>query len=150
MHRDSLQPIRDNGLYDLLDIPASGLEVADGVRLVPTHGHTPGHLSVRLTGTVRNALISGDSLHHPVQLAYPDMGGVGDVDPAEARTTRHHLLTELAGTDDLLLGTNWHVENLRKSGNHMCRGRERIDLVPESYSGCSMVITKMRCSSVYG
>ncbi|MFH8533470.1 MBL fold metallo-hydrolase [Streptomyces tendae] len=107
VHRDSLRPIRDNGLYDLLDIPASGHEVADGVRLVPTRGHTPGHLSVKLTGTGGNALISGDSLHHPVQLAYPNMGSVGDVDPAEARITRYRLLTELAGTDDLLLGTHF-------------------------------------------
>lgn len=107
VYRDSLRPVRDEGLYDLLDVPAQGLEVADGVRVVPTRGHTPGHLSVRLTGTRRNALIGGDSLHHPVQLAYPDMGSVGDVDPVEARVTRHRLLAELAGTDDLLLGTHF-------------------------------------------
>jgi glyoxylase-like metal-dependent hydrolase (beta-lactamase superfamily II) len=107
LHRDSLQPVHDNGLYNLLDIPEAGTEVADGVRLVPTRGHTPGHLSVRLTGSERNALISGDSLHHPVQLAQPDISTVGDVDPAEAQATRHRLLTELAGTDDLLLGTHF-------------------------------------------
>jgi glyoxylase-like metal-dependent hydrolase (beta-lactamase superfamily II) len=107
VHRDSLRPIRDHGLYDLLGLSAPGQEVADGVRLVPTRGHTPGHLSVRLTGTDRTALISGDSLHHPVQLAHPEMGSVGDVDPGGARTTRRRLLTELAGTDDLLLGTHF-------------------------------------------
>jgi glyoxylase-like metal-dependent hydrolase (beta-lactamase superfamily II) len=119
-HRDSLRPVRDSGLYDLLDIPSSGLEVADGVRLVPTRGHTPGHLSVKLTGTHRNALISGDSLHHPVQLAHPGIGTVGDIDPGEARTTRHQLLTELAAADDLLLGTHFaHPTSgrVRKRGN---------------------------------
>lgn len=35
------------------------------------------------------------------------MGSVGDVDPVEARVTRHRLLAELAGTDDLLLGTHF-------------------------------------------
>lgn len=106
-HRDSLRPIRDNGLYDLLDIPDAGFEVADGVRLVPTRGHTPGHLSVRLGGTGRAALIGGDTLHHPLQLAHPELGSVGDVDPREARATRHRLLTDLARTGDLLLGTHF-------------------------------------------
>lgn len=127
-HRDSLEPIRDNGLYDLLDVPAEGLEVADGVRVVPTRGHTPGHLSVKLTGTDRNALISGDSLHHPVQLAYPEMGSVGDVDPAEARSTRYRLLTELAATGDLLLGTHF----THPTGGRIQHRDNRFQLLTES------------------
>jgi len=127
-HRDSLRPVRDNGLYDLLDVPASGIEVADGVRLVPTRGHTPGHLSVRLTGTDRSALISGDSVHHPVQLAHPEISTVGDVDPVEAQNTRHRLLAELAGTDDLLLGTHF----AHPTGGRVQRHDSRFRMVPDA------------------
>lgn len=42
-----------------------------------------------------------------MQSAHPGLGSVGDVDPAEAWVTRHRLLAEFAGTDDLLLGTRF-------------------------------------------
>jgi glyoxylase-like metal-dependent hydrolase (beta-lactamase superfamily II) len=104
---ESVRPVRDAGLYELLDLPEGGLEVGDGVRLVPAVGHTPGHLAVRLTGGGRSGVITGDSIHTPVQVAHPELSSEIDTDPAAARASRRRLLAGLSGTDDLLLGSHF-------------------------------------------
>jgi glyoxylase-like metal-dependent hydrolase (beta-lactamase superfamily II) len=104
---DSVRPIVEAGLYDLLELSSGGLDVADGIRLLPTPGHTPGHLAVELTGGNRSAVITGDAIHTPVQLVHPDMSSTLDTDPAEARVSRRRLLDTMAGTNTLLLGTHF-------------------------------------------
>ncbi|MEV7178084.1 MBL fold metallo-hydrolase [Kitasatospora sp. NPDC093679] len=107
MFRDSVHPVAEHGLLDLLDVPADGLEIAPGVALVPMPGHTPGQVAVRLTSGDATALITGDCIHHPVQLAEPDIHSHVDIDPALAGATRRKLLAELADTDTLLLGSHF-------------------------------------------
>lgn len=107
MFRDSVTPVRDAGQYDLVDVPARGREVAPGVLLVPAPGHTPGQVAVELRGSDRRALITGDSIHHPVQLSHPHVTSCVDIDPAQAVRTRAQLLDALADTDALLLGTHF-------------------------------------------
>ncbi|CAL9339548.1 MBL fold metallo-hydrolase [Streptomyces sp. enrichment culture] len=107
MFRDSVFPVEEAGQLDLVDVPAEGLEAAPGVRLVPTPGHTPGHVAVELTSSGRTALITGDCLHHPVQLAHPGVGACVDIDPERAEVSRRELLGSLAGTDTLVLGTHF-------------------------------------------
>ncbi|MFI9809473.1 MBL fold metallo-hydrolase [Streptomyces sp. NPDC052301] len=107
MFRDSVTPIRDAGQYDLVDVHAQGYEVAQGVLLIPAPGHTPGQVAVELRGSDRRALITGDSIHHPVQLSHPHVSSCVDIDPAQAIRTRARLLDALADTDALLLGTHF-------------------------------------------
>ncbi|MGW5644150.1 MBL fold metallo-hydrolase [Saccharopolyspora sp. NPDC003752] len=107
MFRDSVHPVEDAGLLDLVDVPAEGTEIAPGLRLLPTPGHTPGHVAVRLSSGGETALITGDCVHHPVQLAEPDIGSCVDIDPEQAGATRRSVLASLAGTGTLLLGTHF-------------------------------------------
>ncbi|MBH5338795.1 MBL fold metallo-hydrolase [Streptomyces pactum] len=107
MFRDSVIPIERAGLLDLVDVPADGTQILPGLRLLPTPGHTPGHVAVELTSRGETALITGDCLHHPVQLAHPAIGACVDIDPQQAEATRRTLLASLAGTDTLLLGTHF-------------------------------------------
>ncbi|WP_372405760.1 MBL fold metallo-hydrolase [Streptomyces luteireticuli] len=107
MFRDSVTPVRDAGQYDLVDVPEQGHEVAPGVLLIPAPGHTPGQVAVALRGSDRHALITGDSIHHPVQLSHPHVHSCVDIDPAQAIRTRARLLDTLADTDTLLLGTHF-------------------------------------------
>ncbi|MFF9482814.1 MBL fold metallo-hydrolase [Streptomyces sp. NPDC014733] len=107
MFRDSVHPVRDAGQLDLVDVPTAGAEIAPGIRLLPTPGHTPGHIAVELRGRTGTAVITGDCVHHPVQLGHPAVGSCVDTDPAQAVATRRALLTALAGTDTLLLGTHF-------------------------------------------
>ncbi|WJV51088.1 MBL fold metallo-hydrolase [Streptomyces flavofungini] len=107
MFRDSVHPIRDAGLLDLIDTSAGPTEPVPGLRLLPTPGHTPGQVAVELHGDHLTALITGDAVHHPVQLARPDIGSCVDIDPALAEHTRRALLASVADTDTLLLGSHF-------------------------------------------
>ncbi|MGW3467314.1 hypothetical protein ACWDKQ_02290 [Saccharopolyspora sp. NPDC000995] len=107
MFRDSVHPVENAGLLDLLDIPAEGVDIAPGVRLLPTPGHTPGHVAVELTSRGDMALITGDCVHHPIQFAHPDISACVDIDPEQSAVTRHALLGSLAGADTLVLGTHF-------------------------------------------
>ncbi|MFI0742306.1 MBL fold metallo-hydrolase [Streptomyces sp. NPDC021100] len=107
MFRDSVDPVRDAGLLDLVDVHDGPAHLAPGLRLLPTPGHTPGHIAVELRAAGGSAVITGDCVHHPVQLARPWITSCVDTDPARAVRTRRGLLASLAGTDTLLLGTHF-------------------------------------------
>ncbi|WP_406210045.1 MBL fold metallo-hydrolase [Kitasatospora sp. NBC_01560] len=107
MFRDSVHPVEEAGLLDLVDLPAEGTEIAPGLRLLPTPGHTPGHLAVQLSSNGETALVTGDCIHHPVQFAHPAIGSCVDIDPDRSRATRHDLLRSLAGSGGLVLGTHF-------------------------------------------
>ena len=64
-YRDTIDPVVAAGLHQLV---ASDHQITPEVRLVPTPGHTPGHVSVRIASAGAAALISGDILHHPCLL----------------------------------------------------------------------------------
>lgn len=103
-HEDSVRPIFDAGLADLVD---STHRICDEVRLVPTHGHTPGHVSVQIESGGQRALITGDVIHHPCQIRHPDWALRADTDQQAAIATRERLLDEHAGNGTLLIGTHW-------------------------------------------
>lgn len=107
MFRDSVILVEEAGLLDLVDVPAEGVDVVPGLRLLPTPGHTPGHVAVELTSHGQRALITGDCIHHPVQLAHPAIGARVDIDPEQAETSRRTLIASLADTDTLVLGTHF-------------------------------------------
>lgn len=101
---DSVRPIFDAGLVDL--VPTDH-EVAAGVTLEPTPGHTPGHVSVRLRSGSDEAVITGDLSHHPSQLAHPEWGSSVDVDQQQSEATRRAFFAANADRAVLVLGTHW-------------------------------------------
>ncbi|MDQ2968597.1 MAG: MBL fold metallo-hydrolase [Actinomycetota bacterium] len=96
--RDRVEPLRDAGSVVLVD---GELEVASGVRLVPTPGHTPGHASVFIESEGEELVVLGDVVVHELQLADPDLVYVSDEDPELSAATRKQVLARLAdeGTD---------------------------------------------------
>ena len=101
---DSVRPVYDAGLVDLVD---SDERICDEVSLVPTPGHTPGHVSVRIMSRGEEALITGDFMHHPCQIARPDWCSTADADPGAARETRERMLKELSERPVLVIGTHF-------------------------------------------
>ncbi len=102
--RDSVQPILDAGLADMV---AEDADLGDGLRLASTAGHTPGHVSIWIESQGEVGLITGDILHHPVQCAETDWAEIGDADADEARATRRRVLHEAASTGALTIGTHF-------------------------------------------
>jgi glyoxylase-like metal-dependent hydrolase (beta-lactamase superfamily II) len=100
----SIQPILDAGLGDIVDEDA---DLGEGLRLAPSNGHTPGHVSLWIESDDQAALLTGDSFHHPVQCALPSWAEVGDTDPDEARATRRRMLDEAATSGALVFATHF-------------------------------------------
>jgi glyoxylase-like metal-dependent hydrolase (beta-lactamase superfamily II) len=103
---DSLQPVFDAGLLDLVDA-AAGYRVCDEVMLVPTPGHTPGHVSVEIASAGERALITGDFMHHPCQIARPDWNAMSDRNPAVGQQTRTETLAACCADGRLVIGTHF-------------------------------------------
>ncbi|HEY8547888.1 MAG TPA: MBL fold metallo-hydrolase [Acidimicrobiales bacterium] len=101
---DSIAPVFDAGLAELVDARD---DLGDGLQLVGTPGHTPGHASLWLASAGERALLTGDFIHHPVQCAQPDLAFVSDVDPERAAATRLDVLRHLADEGALTLGTHF-------------------------------------------
>ncbi|MDD9875936.1 MAG: MBL fold metallo-hydrolase [Magnetovibrio sp.] len=101
---DSVKPVFDAGLVDLV---ATDHQVAPGVTLVPTPGHTPGHVSVLIASKGEEAFITGDILHHPCQLAHPEWGAIVDEDPGRAERTRRDIFERFSETPTLVIGTHF-------------------------------------------
>jgi len=101
---DSVQPVFDAGLVDLV---ATDHRVCDEVRFEPTLGHTPGHVSIRISSRGQTALITGDFVHHPSQMAHPEWAATVDYDKRQSTQTRHDVFAALAGTPTLLIGTHF-------------------------------------------
>ena len=101
---DSVAPVWSAGLVDLIE---TDHRICDEVSLVPTPGHTPGHVSLRIASNGAEALITGDFMHHPCQIARPDWSSTADSDPDLARTTREQMLSRLANGPVLVIGTHF-------------------------------------------
>lgn len=84
-----------------------GLEVIPGVFMSPAPGHTPGHVSYRLTSQNQSMLIWGDIAHQMViQLARPRSRVGVDVDSATGVESRVRTLTMLAEEGLLMDGVH--------------------------------------------
>ncbi|MBV8889492.1 MAG: MBL fold metallo-hydrolase [Alphaproteobacteria bacterium] len=101
---DSVEPVYEAGLVDLVE---TDHRVCDEVSLVATPGHTPGHVSVRIASGGEEALITGDFMHHPCQIARPGWCSTADSDPDTARATRESMLHALSGAATLVIGTHF-------------------------------------------
>jgi glyoxylase-like metal-dependent hydrolase (beta-lactamase superfamily II) len=102
---DSVAPVLEAGLADLVE---ADHRISDEIWLEPTPGHTPGHVSVRLSSGGQDAVITGDLLHHPIQMAEPDWRTPFDSDGEAATKTRRAFCERYADTVVLVLGTHFH------------------------------------------
>ena len=68
------------------------------VALIPTPGHTIDHYSVRVGLPQRDAVITGDMIHSPLQARYPELGMRADYDSKQAGESRRHLFAGVCDT----------------------------------------------------
>ncbi len=118
---DSVRPIVEAGLVDLVETTE---EISDEISLIPTPGHTPGHVSVRISSEGEEALITGDFLHHPCQMAHPDWCSPADSDSTQALRTRLEMFERLVDTPVLVIGTHFATP----TAGHLVRDGETYRL----------------------
>lgn len=80
-------------------------EVAPGVVVSRTGGHTPGHSIVRVASGKDRLMFAGDAVF-AVGFEHPDWYNGFEHDPEEAARVRTRLLRELAETGELLVATH--------------------------------------------
>ncbi|HEV2649723.1 MAG TPA: MBL fold metallo-hydrolase [Rhizomicrobium sp.] len=101
---DSVKPIFDAGLAQTVEMDH---RVSPEIRLVPTPGHTPGHVSVMIESKGQSAVITGDMIHHPSQFAHPDWMSLFDSDQSAANARRHTMFEQWADKPILVIGTHF-------------------------------------------
>ena len=95
---DSVLPIVE---ADKADIVRHDYAIGDHVRILPTPGHTPGHVAFAFGRGKDDAVISGDLMHSPLQTRHPELSAKFDVDQAAAAATRRNFLERYCDSDTL-------------------------------------------------
>src|ERR1700744_3037015 len=74
----------------------------EALQFVPTPGHTIDHYSVLVGKGGRNAFITGDMIHSPLQGKYPELGMRVDYDSKQAGATRRKTFDRFCEEDTLM------------------------------------------------
>ncbi|HUK02862.1 MAG TPA: MBL fold metallo-hydrolase [Steroidobacteraceae bacterium] len=101
---DSIKPILDAKLARFVE---KDHRITDEVWLEPTPGHTPGHVSVHISSRGQEAVITGDMMHHPIQLAVPDSHANFDMDKAVGARTRRAFIERYQDRKALIIGSHF-------------------------------------------
>jgi glyoxylase-like metal-dependent hydrolase (beta-lactamase superfamily II) len=89
VYLDSVLPIVRAGRAELV---ADQHEIGDHVRVLPTPGHTAGHVSFCFGKARDEVVMTGDLIHVPLQARYPELSFFADQNPAQAAGTRRTFL----------------------------------------------------------
>ena len=101
---DSVKPIFEAGLAEQVEMDH---RISPEVRLIPTTGHTPGHVTVVIESKGKTAIITGDMMHHPCQIGHPEWSPGFDSDKEAARATRLAMVKDWADQPVLVIGTHF-------------------------------------------
>jgi glyoxylase-like metal-dependent hydrolase (beta-lactamase superfamily II) len=92
---------------DRITMVKAGDEIASGIRVLDTAGHTPGHISLEVAGG-EGLIITGDVIAVPeIFLPHPDWAFGFDADPALSAKNRAALLDRAATDKIKMLGFHW-------------------------------------------
>ncbi len=106
---------------------SGGAEIAPGIRMIDSPGHTPGHMSVQVESGGEVLMAVGDALSNPyLNFRKPEWFNGFDADGEMTVTTRKRLL-DMAATDRVaLLGYHFPFPGV----GHVKRDGEVYDFVP--------------------
>jgi glyoxylase-like metal-dependent hydrolase (beta-lactamase superfamily II) len=110
---DSVKPIVDAGKAELI---ASDARLTEEITMIPTPGHSPGHMSLHITSDGAEGLLTGDVAHHPCQMAHLDWSSTADSDPYQAADTRQRLFSRVADRPVLVIGGHFDAGLLMRDG----------------------------------
>ncbi|MEN2738672.1 MBL fold metallo-hydrolase [Microbacterium sp. X-17] len=131
---DSILPVLEAGRARVV---TGEHEIDEYVRIVPSTGHTAGHGVIAAGRDEDLAVLTGDLLHVELQLRYPDLSFVRDLDQDQSARARRTVLERYCDTDTLIC--TGHLP--RPSMGHLRRwgdsGYELVGLTPAAYTESS-------------
>ncbi|TDG07158.1 MBL fold metallo-hydrolase [Paraburkholderia guartelaensis] len=93
---DSVLPIIEAQQARL--VPDAVDEIVEGIRFLPTPGHSIGHMAIEIRSQGHTALFSGDVMHSPLQVYRPQWNSTFCLDQPLARASRQWLLNHAVKT----------------------------------------------------
>lgn len=109
MYDESISPVIASGQAEFVE---GVQDLGDHVTLMPTPGHTAGHVSIRLKSGGKEAVITGDAIHSSAQCQHPHWQFKFDYDGQEAIQSRRKLLETSAEHGVLVLGTHFTLPSI--------------------------------------
>jgi glyoxylase-like metal-dependent hydrolase (beta-lactamase superfamily II) len=110
---DSVLPVVEAGQAELV---RDDYALDDHVRLLPTPGHTPHHVSVCFGRDRDDAVMTGDVLHSPLQARYPELSSRFDVDMALSAKTRRQFFERYCDTATLCCTAHFPSPSIGRIG----------------------------------
>ena len=101
---DSVLPVVEAGRADLV---AGDFAIDDSIWLEPSPGHTPGHVCINVRNGGASGLFTGDSFHHPIQVAYPEWSTGFCSDLELSAVARRNIIERLVDTDTYMLAAHF-------------------------------------------
>ncbi len=90
-----------------------GKEVAPGITALSTPGHTPGHTSFAVASGSSKVLIQSDVTNIPeLFLRNPDWHVMFDIDPEQAKQTRHKFYDMAAAEKATVVGFHFQFPSI--------------------------------------
>ena len=102
---DSVLPVVDAGLVDLIE-PEH--RICPELTLMPTPGHTPGHVSICIESLGERAIVTGDMMHHPIQFELPGTLARFDMNQQMACDTRVKFVDKVANSGTFIIGSHFN------------------------------------------
>lgn len=97
---DNVLPVMEAKQAQLVDMDYA---LDDEVWLEPTPGHTEGHVAVHMKSGAHHAVMCGDLIHTPLQLAELTWTPTFEYDMVQSSQTRQKFLSSYCETDTLIL-----------------------------------------------
>jgi glyoxylase-like metal-dependent hydrolase (beta-lactamase superfamily II) len=88
-------------------IVTSDFAFTEQVHLLATPGHTIDHFSVLVGRPGRDAFITGDMIHSPLQGKYPSLGMMADFDSAQAGQTRRKIFDRFCDEPTIMCASHF-------------------------------------------
>jgi glyoxylase-like metal-dependent hydrolase (beta-lactamase superfamily II) len=111
---DSVKPIMDAGRAELI---AGDATLTEEITMIPTPGHSPGHMSLHIKSDGEEGLLTGDVAHHPCQMAHLDWSSTADSDAKQSAVTRQELFSRFADRPVLVIGGHYDAGHIKRQGD---------------------------------
>lgn len=113
---DNVQPIIEARQAVLVELDYA---LDDEIWLEPTLGHSVGHVAVHIKSGHHHAVMCGDLMHTPLQLAEPGWSPTFEYDMTASTNTRKSFLDTYCETDSLILTAHFPSPSI---GHIIARG----------------------------
>jgi glyoxylase-like metal-dependent hydrolase (beta-lactamase superfamily II) len=144
---DSIMPVAEAGLVRFF---GDDDEIAGCLLAHAAPGHSPGQVTLSLRHGDQHCIFSGDVLHSPMQVLFPDVNSRWCELPDVARATRHKLLADAAAANATIFPAHaaglhgWKVSR-RGEGYSVTVADAAPSLVPLTTEGTSSPSTVGAC-----